>query len=83
MNETEKVQLLEKFPEIISLVSKVKSLSALDKDYYRDNLFMTLLANTTSGDREAMGTLTRLSHKFNILVDDNERDKASGMWHKG
>ncbi len=81
MNETEKAQLLEKFPEIISLVQKIKALSALDIDYYRDNIFMTLLANTTSGDREALGTLTRLSHKFNKMIDDSERDKALG--HKG
>ena len=78
MNETEKTQLLEKFPEIISLVQKIKTLGARDIDYYRDNIFMTLLANTTSGDREAMGTLTRLSYKFNKMIDDRERDNALG-----
>ena len=73
MNETEKAQLLEKFPEIISLVQKIKALSALDIDYYRDNIFMTLLANTTKGDREAMGTLTRLIHNFNKALDDKPK----------
>ena len=48
MNETEKAQLLEKFPEIITLVSKIKSLAALDIDFYRDNIFMTILTNTHS-----------------------------------
>ena len=73
MNDEEKKQLLEKFPEIVSLVQKIRSLGALDIDYYRDNIFMTLLGNTTSGDREAMGTLTRLSYKFNKSIDDKPK----------
>ena len=39
---------------------------------------MTLLGNTTKNDREAIGTLTRLIHKFNKMIDDSERDKALG-----
>ena len=76
MNETQKRQLLGKFPEIISLVDKITRLGPADIDFYRDNIFMTLLGNCTKNDRDAMGTLTRLVHKFNRQIDGIEE---SGM----
>ena len=75
MNETQKRQILIKFPEIISLVDKIGRLGPADKDFYRDNILMTLLANTTQDDRAAMGTLTRLTHKFNCEIDKKENSK--------
>ena len=80
MNDTEKKQLLEKFPELLTLVQKLKSLGAFDIDYYRDKIFMTIMVNTSRNDRDTLGTLTRLIHLSNKELDDKQR---KGIRHAG
>jgi hypothetical protein len=69
MNRTQKIQFLERFPEVITLISKLNELPEADRFYYRDNALMMILTNTSRNDAEALGTLNRLIYLNNKILD--------------
>lgn len=60
--------MLNKFPEIITLINSINALSNTDRVFYRDNLFFILLANTCN-DGEILGVLSRMSYFANKELD--------------
>lgn len=57
MNPTMQKEIIEKFPEIVSLVQKLKELPASDLTHYRDVLLVSLIISTSNTDKEAFGTI--------------------------
>jgi hypothetical protein len=60
MNPTMYKEILKKFPEVVQLIAKFRELPENDLTYYRDNLLVALIVNTSKTDKEALGTLMGL-----------------------
>lgn len=72
MNETQRIQIIERFPEIITLTEKINKLG-LDKEFWRDEIFFLIFANTCRTDAEALGVITRIGYLFNKKFDEIEK----------
>ena len=68
--------MVVRFPELVSLVNRVKSLPELDRVFYRDNLAMMFLISTSNNDGEVLGALQRISYKLNKELDKLNERKA-------
>lgn len=68
MNETQRIQIIEKFPEIVSITEKLRKLD-FDKEYYRDEILFLLLGGTCRTDAEALGVICRIEYLFNQKFD--------------
>ena len=72
MNETQRIQIIERFPEIVTLTDKINKLG-LDKEFWRDEIFFLIFGNTCRTDAEALGVITRIQYLFNKKFGDVEK----------
>tara|TARA_R100000750_G_scaffold50725_1_gene35680 strand:- start:792 stop:1025 length:234 start_codon:yes stop_codon:yes gene_type:complete len=74
MNKTQRIQIINRFPEIVSLTEKINKMG-IDKEYWRDEIFFLIFANTCRSDAEALGIITRIQYLFNKKFDEVEKRK--------
>ena len=74
MNKTQRIQIINRFPEIVSLTEKINKMG-IDKEYWRDEIFFLIFANTCRSDAEALGIITRIQYLFNKKFEEVEKRK--------
>jgi len=73
INETMKQQILEVFPEIITLTNKLKKMSKEDRIFYLEIVFDNIIRHSRQDDGEMLAILTRWTYKLNREIDEAHR----------
>lgn len=75
LNETMKQQILDLFPEIITLTDKLKKMSKADRIYYLELIFDNVVHNSRQDDGEVLAILSRWHYNINKDIDKAQKEK--------
>ena len=66
MNEERANELLDRFPELISLLEKISELDSIGKRRYGDQIILAILQVMSKTDGNLIAALDRMEHQINL-----------------
>lgn len=75
-----KQQILDLFPEITTLTTKLKQMSKVDRMYYLELIFDNVVHNSRQDDGEVLAVLSRWVYNINKDIDQAQKEKEKIMY---